>query len=49
MDMPFIQGIEQIATVKILKYILTTTLVLIQLDYNEARLIILTIDRYNNK
>ena len=48
--MPFIQGIEQIATIKILKYILTTTLVLIQLDYNkEARLIILTIDRYNNK
>ena len=49
MDVPFIWGIEQIAAIKILKYILTTTPALVQLDYSEgAKLIILTVNRYKN-
>ena len=49
-DVPFIQGIEQIATIKILKHALTTTPALVQLDYSKgARLIILAINRYKNR
>ena len=40
---------EQITTIKILKKVIITTPVLVQLDYSkEARLIIFTIDRYKN-
>ena len=50
MDIPFIWGMEQIAAIKTLKYILTTTPALIQLDYSKrARLIILTVNRYKNR
>ena len=41
---------EQITAIKILKHILTTTPVLVQLDYSKgARLIILTINRCKNR
>ena len=49
MDVPFIWGIEQIAAIKTLKHIFTTTPALIQLDYSEgARLIILAINGCKN-